>query len=381
MPDQASSMAPDAAPGAIPDAARQQLQGGPAPHRTAARGWPIFAALVVIATIAYAVRFALLPFIIAAGIGFVLEPLVQALQRRTGMPRGLIATALYILLLALLGAGGYWLGLTFVRDLSQLAEQGPASIRTMLQGAIGADGVEIAGQRLTPETLTEDVLDGVKSLLGAGAVVRLGAMGVVGLLELVLTLVLIPYFLLSGPAIASSTLWLVPPERRGSVRRVLPRILPMLRRYLVGVACVVTFTAVAAYIGFGLVFHLPHALLLSVAVGFLEIIPSLGPATSFVLVGLTALLNEHSFGAAALLGTYAIALRLAIDNVVGPIVLGRAVDVPRVAVMLAFVCGAVLFGVVGLVLAVPVAACTKIVLDVYYSEPIAEPDHAAETRS
>lgn len=367
MPDLAPTSA-DAVPG--------EAQDSPAPHRTRARGWPIFTALVIVAIVAYAVRYALLPFIIAAGIGFVLDPAIQWLQRRTGAGRGVIATALYILLLALIGAGLWWLGATLVRDVSQLATQGPDTVRGLIQGFIGPDGIDVGGQRLTADALTKDAMEGLRNLIGAGLVIRFGEVGIIGLLGLVLTLVLIPYFLVSGPEIAASTLWLVPPERRRSVTSLMPRVVPMLRRYLVGVSCVVAFTAVAAYVGYGLVFHLPHAILLSLAVGLLEIIPSLGPTASFVLVGLAALQNEHSLGAAALLGAYAVGLRLAIDNVVGPLVLGRAVNVPRVVVMLAFVCGAVLFGVIGLILAVPVAACTKIVLDAYYSEPIVEPDRA-----
>ena len=218
----------------------------------------------------------------------------------------------------------------------------------------------------------------MRTLAGAGLVGQVAGFGIALLLGLILTLALIPYFLFSGPEIAASTLWLVPPERRVSVSSVLPRIIPMLRRYLIGVTCVVTYTAILAYVGFGLIFRLPHAVLLSLAVGVLEIIPSLGPAASFVLVGLAAVEHERSLGAIALLGAWAVGLRLSIDNVFGPIVLGRAVNVPRVVIMLSFVLGAVLFGIVGLVLAVPIAACTKIVLDAYYSEPIADRDRAGE---
>ncbi len=342
------------------------------PHRSQARGWALFAALVVVAIVAYAVRYALLPFIIAIGIGFVLNPLIELLQNHTGLKRGWIATALYILLLALFGTAAYWLGLTIARDTSQLISQGPDTIRNLLKGIVGPDGIDVGGQHLTPDALTKDALGGLQTVLGAGAAVKFATLGIESLLGVVLTLVLIPYFLGSGPEIVDSTLWLVPPERRNSVRSVLPRIIPMMRRYLIGVSCVVAFTAIAAYIGYGIVFHLPHAILLSIAIGLLEIIPSLGPAASLLLVGLAAVQNEHSLGAIALLGAYAVGLRLAIDNVVGPLVLGRAVSVPRVVIMLAFVCGAVLFGIIGLILAVPVAACTKIVLDEYYAEPIAD---------
>jgi predicted PurR-regulated permease PerM len=48
-------------------------------------------------------------------------------------------------------------------------------------------------------------------------------------------------------------------------------------------------------------------------------------------------------------------------------------------VIISFVCGAILFGVVGLLIAVPVVVCIKTTLEHYYAEPIAsgEPDRQA----
>jgi predicted PurR-regulated permease PerM len=363
-PDDASTTTADA----VPDKSGDDLP----PHRSKARGWAMFTALVVVAVILFSVRVVLLPFIIAIGIGFVLDPLIQYLQRRIGVRRGLIATVFYILLLIVFAVASYWLAKTIFKDVSDLVAKGPDMIRKMLKELLGPSGIEIGGQRLTPDAITKDATDGMSTLIGAKAVTQIGEIGAKALLGLVLTLVLIPYFLVSGPQIADSTIWLVPPERRESVRSLLPKVIPMLRRYLIGIVCVVTYTAIAAYIGYGVVFHLPHAILLSLAIGILEIIPSIGPTVSFLLVGLAAMQDEHSLASFALLFAYAVALRLSIDNVIGPIVLGRAVDVPRVVILFAFVCGGVLFGIIGLILAVPVAACTKIVLQAYYSEPIVD---------
>ena len=365
-------MPPDRAPATTADPVQDGAEFGAIPYRSRARGWAMFTALVVVAVILFSIRVVLLPFIIAIGIGFVLDPLILYVQRRLGLRRGLVATLLYILLLILFAAATYWLAKTIFRDVSDLVATGPEMIRKILGELLGANGIEIGGQRLTPDAVAKDAMDSIRTVIGAQAVARVGGIGVEVLLGVVLTLVLIPYFLLSGPDIAESTIWLVPPERRGAVRSLLPKVIPMLRRYLVGIACVVTYTAILAYVGYGVVFHLPHAILLSIAIGFLEIIPSIGPTVSFLLVGLAAMQNEHSLVSFALLFGWAVALRLSIDNVFGPIVLGRAVNVPRVVILFAFVCGGVLFGIIGLILAVPVAACTKIVLEAYYAEPIAD---------
>ena len=368
---------PGSSPATTADAPPPDKPGsGATPYRSSARGWAMFVALVVVAIILFSIRAVLLPFILAIGIGFVLDPLIQYLQRRMGLRRGLIATVFYILLLVLFVAAFYWLARTILRDISELASKGPDMIRKLLKELLGPNGVEIGAQRLTADSIAKDAVDNMRTIIGASAFARLGEFGVEFLLGLVLLLVLIPYFLVSGPEIADSTLWLIPPERRESVRSLLPKVVPMMRRYLIGIVCVVTYTAVAAYIGYGVIFYLPHAILLSIAIGLLEIIPSIGPTVSFLLVGLAAVQDEHSLSMIALLGAYAVALRLSIDNVFGPMVLGRAVNVPRVVILFAFVCGGVLFGIIGLILAVPIAACTKIVLEAYYAEPIADKDGA-----
>ena len=68
---------------------------------------------------------------------------------------------------------------------------------------------------------------------------------------------------------------------------------------------------------------------------------------------------------------YASALRLSIDQVVGPIVLGRAARVHPVLVIFCFLAGGALFGVVGVLLAVPVALSIRVALETIYGEPSA----------
>jgi predicted PurR-regulated permease PerM len=143
----------------------------------------------------------------------------------------------------------------------------------------------------------------------------------------------------------------------------------VLRRYLIGLAIVVLYTATVGWIGFGAIFHLPHALLLAIAVALLELVPVVGPIASASVVGLVAV-RQATIWTAVLLIAFAVGLRLSIDDLVGPLVLGQAIRVYPVVIILSFVCGAMLFGIVGLLLAVPVAVVIKTTLEHYYSEPL-----------
>jgi len=65
---------------------------------------------------------------------------------------------------------------------------------------------------------------------------------------------------------------------------------------------------------------------------------------------------------------YAIALRLSIDQLVGPIVLGNAARLHPVVVIFCFLAGGALFGIVGMILAVPAALLIKMSLSVLYRD-------------
>jgi predicted PurR-regulated permease PerM len=346
-------------------------RGSPPRQRSFVGGWAIAAVLAVIAILLYQIRIALLPFVFAVAVAFVSDPLIRGLQQRLGSPRWPIAAALYVLLLAILGGAGYWIGTTAVPDLMHVVAQAPEILRHLLGELIGNEGVTLFGQTYTPDKLVNALTGAMAGMIGLTAVERIGGLAVSLIFGAALTLVLMPYFMISAPRLSAGAIWLLPPERRRSVEDLLPRIVPVLRRYFIGICIVVIYTALVAWIGFGPVFHLPNAVLLALAVGILELIPVIGPFASATMVGLVAV-QQNGIWAAALLFGFAIALRLSIDNVVGPIVLGEAARIHPVVVIMSFVCGAILFGVVGLLIAVPVAVCIKVTLEEYYAEPIGD---------
>src|SRR5207248_8064581 len=251
----------------------------------------------------------------------------------------------------------------------QLADQAPAIARNLIEQAAGPNGLVLFGATYTADDIMDAIGAAFRELMATGIVAKAGGLTIGALFALALTFVLAPYFMISGPRLAAGAIWLIPPERRHSVVELLPKILPMLRRYLVGIVLVVVYASTVAWIGFGPVFHLANALLLAITVGVLELVPVVGPLSSAVLVGIVAA-QQASLEAAALLVGFVILLRLSIDNVVGPLVLGAATRLHPVVVIAGFICGAMLFGVVGLLLAVPTAVCIKITLEHYYAEPI-----------
>ena len=338
-------------------------------RRSRVGGWPIAIVGIILVLLAYELRYTLIPVVFAIVIGFVLDPVIAWSAQRLGGRRWPAAIVLTLAILALVVGGGWWVGDQSLHELQTAIQRLPDTIEGAAKAIGGPDGTTLFGTHYTPHQLSTAIMSGATALFGAAEVALAAKIGIGVLTAVVLTLVLVPYFLVSGPTIASGTIWLVPPERRESIETMLPVLIPVLRRYVVGLICVVIYTMVAAYIALGPLFHVPGGALLAVVVGFLELIPVIGPITSIVLIGLAAI--QVGGFAAIFLMAWALVLRLSIDNLVGPFLLGRATAVHPVVVIFGFIVGAVLFGVIGLLLAVPVAASIRLILDHYYAEPIA----------
>ena len=300
--------------------------------------------------------------------------MVVGLQTRVSCRRWVAALLVYLFVAAIILAIAAGIAVVAASDAAAFARQGEQVATELLSRVMGTGGITLLGQAHTPQQIVAAAEAALRDALGFRAVARLAAIGVAALVGLFLLLFLTLYIMISGPTLTAGVIWLIPPERRRAVERLLPRIVPVLRRYLVGVCAVVTYTAVVGWLGFGLVFRLPHAALLALIVGLLEVVPVIGPVVAATLAGVAAF--AQGGGVPWFVGAIAFitALRLSIDNLVGPLVLGQAARVHPVVVIFAFACGAMLFGAIGLLLAVPTAVVIKTALQHYYAEPIAEPD-------
>ena len=183
-----------------------------------------------------------------------------------------------------------------------------------------------------------------------------------------LTIVLLFYFLVSGRQVARGLFWIVPPHRRPLAARIWTRLDPVLMRYFIGVIGVVIYATVAAYIGLGVILGIQHAVLLALLTGILEIVPVVGPTAAAILAGLVSLRTANGIINIVEYAAYATALRLSIDQIVGPVVLGRAAHVHPVLIIFCFLAGGVVLGIPGVILAVPVALVVKSTLATIYGD-------------
>src|SRR5262249_26613985 len=97
-------------------------------------------------------------------------------------------------------------------------------------------------------------------------------------------------------------------------------------------------------------------------------IPVIGPVSAAVLAGLVALHQAQSVEAIIAYAIYATVLRLSIDQLLGPVVLGHAARLHPTIIIFCFISGGLLFGIAGLIMAVPVALSIKGTLGALYHQ-------------
>jgi len=160
----------------------------------------------------------------------------------------------------------------------------------------------------------------------------------------------------------------VPPSRRDLVVQIGARLDPVLKRYFLGILVIVIYAIVAAYIGLGHILHIDHPLLLAILTGTLETVPIIGSTAAAMIAGLVSLHTATGLGSIVAFALYAVLLRLSIDQIVAPLVLGGAASVHPVLIIFCFLAGAVLLGIPGVILAVPAALTIKATLATLYGD-------------
>jgi predicted PurR-regulated permease PerM len=319
----------------------------------------------------YVLRPILLPFVIAGVIAYVSAPLLDWLANRTRLPRALFAVLLFILLIAAATFMVSLAGEHLVAEAKATAADLQGSFESLIRQMIGGRPVHLFGQTMNAEDIARAMLERIRDWFGqTDQIAMIAGFSLAALMGTVLTAVLLCYFLVSGPSVARGLFWTVPPSLRDLVARIGLRVDPVLKRYFLGILTIVIYSTTAAYVGLGMVLGVEHAALLAVLTGSLETIPMIGSTSAAVIAGLVSLRTATGFMSIVAFTIYAVLLRLSIDQIVAPLVLGRAAHVHPVLIIFCFLAGAVILGIPGVILAVPIALTFKNALATIYGEDV-----------
>ena len=322
-----------------------------------------------VAVFLYFIKAILLPFLLAAIIAYICTPFLDHLARRTRWPRLLFAIAAFLIIVGTAGLVLTYAAQRLVVETRNIVVDLPGMLERLAREAIGDQPVHLFGQTLDAHQIAQSALDSIRDLLGqtGGPAIVIG-FSLASIMGTFLTVVLLFYFLVSGHSVARGVFWIVPPHRRPLAERIWTRLDPVLMRYFIGIFAIVIYATLAAYVGLGVILNIRHATLLALLTGILETVPVLGPTSAAVIAGLVALRTATGLMSILAYTLYVVALRLSIDQLGGPIVLGRAAHVHPALIIFCFFAGGIVFGIPGVILAVPVALLVKSTLATLYGD-------------
>lgn len=331
--------------------------------------------LAGIGALLYLARAIVPPFILAGVLAYLFSPLVDEAERRTRLPRLAIVAVAYVVLLGLLAAGLWLLETRLVHEARALGEAGPDLVDAAFVRLLGSETFQFLGQPLDPHILAEWTNARLNEALGNPAdALNVAERALDTALKLFLILLSLFYLLLDGRRLGPYLVRFVAPGQRPHVEEVAARIHGVLGRYLRGQLYLVLLMSGVTYAALALVFHLPYALPIALATGVLEVIPLLGPILAGTIAALVAVVHG---GPGLMLGVIAayFVLRQTEDQLVMPLVVGRAVHLHPLVTIFAVLAGSAIWGVLGAVMAVPIAAAVRVTLDYAYPGPASVAGH------
>jgi predicted PurR-regulated permease PerM len=160
------------------------------------------------------------------------------------------------------------------------------------------------------------------------------------------------------PRIRTTLYRLIPHTRRPRAILIGDEIFAKVGAYVLGNVLISVIAATATFIWLS-VFDVPYPLLLGLFVGLLDLVPVVGSTIAGAVVAAVSLTVSLTVCVATI--AFFIAFRLCEDYLLVPKIIGRAVKVPALITVLAVLIGGALLGIIGALVAIPIAAALQLV--------------------
>lgn len=332
----------------------------PWPDGSVWRRWLIGAALLaVVAYLVYAVREIWVPLGLAFLLATILDPVVDRMEAR-GWKRGtatffIFGSFIFIVL------GLIWLATPYavaqgVELQKKFNEQFPDMSRRGLLQSFHA--------MKAPDWLSNV---GVQVLQGSQSAVERSSNWVttygVSVLSNMIWLAIVPvvafYALRDYHLILAKSLLLVPHRQRDKVQTYVVEVGAIFAKYLRGLAIVSLLNGTATWLLLAAL-GIPGSLVLGIVAGLLYSVPYIGALITIVLTAAVSFSAGHLSGMLVAVGLSFILHQIVFDQIITPRILGGHVGLHPILAIIALLVGNILLGIVGMILAVPVAACIQI---------------------
>lgn len=322
---------------------------------TAAYSWRFLvtvAALVILLYVLVTLRLIFIPMVVALLISTLLVPLAERLRKR-GLPSLLATWIVFVAAFGLLAGIVSLIAPAIADELDNVGRDVRAGTEDVLAW-LTEGPLDLSREQI------DDYIDRAADALRerqssiVGGAVRGAYVVVEVIVGALLTAVLAFFFVKDGNRIANALLDAFPQRRHDDIRKVAGRSWEALGAYIRGTAIVGLVDAVAIG-GTMLVLGVPLVWPIAVITFFGAFFPLVGAVVAGVIAALVALVTT-GFVPALILAAATIIVQQVEGDVLQPIVLGRAVHLHPLVILLSLTAGAIVAGIAGAFLAVPVAA-------------------------
>lgn len=316
-------------------------------HRSIVTGISIAAAFAVLGILWLLVQ-PLTLLLVAIIIAQAFMPIVDWLEQY--MPRSIAAIIPYIVVIAILAGIGWLLFPQLVEQSRLLVAAAPEQID---RGRTWFDSIDVEG--------TDQLVGGIQTFLEwtGATLVALPFTMFNSLVDFVLVVFMSIYWLIATPKLHSFALSLFSEQHRDRAGSILHDMGSTMGGFLRGTAIDAVIIGILTYIGL-MVIGVEYVLLLAVIQGLGEFLPVVGPIVAAVPAILVALTD--SVQQALIVAGFVLVLQQFEGNVLLPLIMRSQADVPPLLSLVAITGGAALGGLLGAVIAIPLAGALQIMV-------------------
>ncbi len=299
----------------------------------------------------------LLLFVSVFGVA-VLSPVATAMERRLGWSRRVCSIVLVLGIVGVIGAVALVMAQAVNGAVHDFSHQLPKIVDRARQSDLGNVLNTRSGSLDTLERHAGEITRGAGDVSGGVAQVGISAFGGVTLVFSVIFLTL--FGLIDEPHLRNWTAGLMYREKRERYLRVTDRIVHTTSRYMLGNVAI-SFVCGTVYGVTAVILGLPYPLALAVIAGVLDLVPSIGATLAGVLIGIVAL--SVSLEALIVFLIVLVVYQQLENYVLQPTIIGKAAKVSGFTVLASVLAFGALFGLIGAIIGVPIAAALQIVVE------------------
>ena len=289
-----------------------------------------------------------------------LNPAVLFFQNR-GLKRGASVGAVMGLVLLFVAAFIAIAAPPLIDQGNQLVNNAPQLVKDLNNNAFINDLNNRYGVIDSLQTRVDSVIkDGQFAITAFGGVIGVGKAVVSGLVSTFTILVLTLYFLAALPQVVQISLRFVPATRRDRVSKLSNAIIARVGSFVGGQGIIAILAALFILI-MGLIIGMPYTAPLAMVVLVCGFIPLVGHFIGMSIVTLVSLTKSPTTALVAL-GSYIIYVQIE-NYVITPKIMRKSLAIPGLVTIIAALLGTSLLGLIGGLLAVPIAAAVLLIID------------------